>query len=90
MNLDWSQLSQVRLTKQYAELLGTQQWSLGELAQAYGYELENGPDRLAPPAYSEYQSGWRLSAIRRSFDSLLGIPSFVNIIEYPDQLTVNI
>ncbi len=86
VQLDWSLISNIRLTSPYAKLLGTKQWSLGELAKSYGYEMPGNSFSSRDAGYTVFHSGWRLSAIRRSFDSLLSIPPYINMIEYPNAL----
>ena len=86
ISLEWDLVSEIRLTPQYANLLGTQQWTLGGLAKCYGYDMNINPSNLNHVDYAVFKSGWHLSAVRQGFDSLLGIPPYINMIEFPNSL----
>jgi len=79
---DWSLLSSLRLTADYAAVLGTRRFRLGELAQTHGYDLADIIDDGSGQPFQAFNSQWQLDPLRRRLDPLLGIPGYVPMIEY--------
>ena len=80
-DVPWDKVMGYRLTERYAGLLGTKQWTLHELAQAYGYEVE------APAQISEYHPAdlrWKIGALRRFMDRRMGMQSYFPMVEGPE------
>jgi protein-tyrosine sulfotransferase len=82
VDFEWRSLASIRLTTEYATLLGTRPWRLGELAASYGYDLEDVADPGDGTPLRTFDSAWRLDPVRRALDRLLGIPPYVAMIEY--------
>jgi len=80
-NIDWEAVMSFRLTAEYADILGTQQWSLGSLAKIYGYDV---PTTVNTHKIDyRVDLGWKLSALRNFIDRKAGIPSYTPMIEGP-------
>ncbi len=82
IDFDWNSLSSMRLTPGYAAQLNTRRWRLGELAQAYGYDMTDIDDLDNGTAFQTLDTEWRLDPLRRGLDNLLGVPRYVPMIEY--------
>jgi hypothetical protein len=81
--IDWAALAGVRLSAEFAALLGTRQWTIPELARTYGYELPE-PAAGGPPADAEFRpfpTPRRLDPVRRLLDRLLGMPRYMTQLE---------
>jgi len=78
VDVDWSLLSDLRLTSEFAELIETHQWDLSELARSYQYDLQAAPRNagyvpLPPPR--------RLDPFRRLLDHWMGLPGSIAQVE---------
>jgi hypothetical protein len=82
VDFDWHQVSSLRLTADYAAVLGTPRLRLGQLARANGYDLADIIDDGSGEPFKAFDSRWQLDRLRRRLDRLTGIPDYVPMIEY--------
>lgn len=80
--INWTDVGQVRLTADYAALLGTDPWKIAELAQEYGYDFPTGGPYRSDAYYRQFDSEWRLDPLRRLIDRTLDIKAYVPMVEF--------
>jgi hypothetical protein len=75
--IDWRFLAGLRLAPAFAELLGTRQWSVIELAQRYGYAIPTAPAEALEHAYRPLSFARRLNAVMGWLDRTAGVPPYM-------------
>jgi hypothetical protein len=75
--LDWGFLAALHLAPGFAELLGTRQWSVVELAQSYGYEIPESPREASEGTYRPLSFARRLNAVMSWLDRTAGVPGYM-------------